>query len=176
MCIRDSVTLNHSNISVDLVNFTDLSLIPITGYVNYAERPCFIEGAQILVDGQSLIPPVYTSESGKFTIELEPGSIGSIVSVDYSEHDSDDLFDPTYIELPMLTKPLSGQYFSSDKTSNISGTVAGGDCEFSLTTDAGDIEVTLSAVNGCYEETVVVDESTNQYYFDDVPPLIYNIS
>jgi len=170
------VTLNHSNISVDLVNFTDLSLIPITGYVNYAETPCFIEGAQILVDGQSLIPPVYTSESGKFTIELEPGSIGSIVSVDYSEHDSDDLFDPTYIELPMLTKPLSGQYFSSDKTSNIAGIVAGGDCEFSLATDAGDIEVTLSAVNGCYEETVVVDESTNQYYFDDVPPLIYNIS
>ena len=76
----------------------------------------------------------------------------------------------------MLTKPLSGQYFSSDKTSNISGTVAGGDCEFSLTTDAGDIEVTLSAVNGCYEETVVVDESSNQYHFDDVPPLIYNIS
>ena len=73
--------------------------------------------------------------------------IGSIVSVNYGEHDLDDLFDPTYIELPMLTKPLSGQYFSSDKTSNISGTVAGGDCEFSLTTDAGDIEVTLSAVN-----------------------------
>ena len=77
------VTLNHSNISVDLVNFTDNSLIPISGYVSYEDTPCFIEGAEITVDELSLIPPLKTSEDGKFTIELEPGTVGSVMRAVY---------------------------------------------------------------------------------------------
>ena len=83
-----------------------------------------------------------------------------------SEVYESDEFEPNFIELPLITRPIAGQYFSSKKTSNISGVVAGGDCEFSIASEAGDTEVTISAVNGCYEETVVVDENNN-YYFDD---------
>ena len=166
------VTLNHSNISVDLVNFTDNSLIPISGYVSYEDTPCFIEGAEITVDELSLIPPLKTSEDGKFTIELEPGTVGSVMRAVYGN----DTFVPTFIELPMLSRPISGQYFQSKNKSDISGVVAGGDCEFSIASEQGDMTVTISAVNGCYEETVVVDESDNSYSFTDVPPLIYNIS
>ena len=166
------VTLNHSNISVDLVNFIDNSLIPVTGYVNYADTPCFLEDAEITVDGLSLVPPIKTSEDGKFTVELEPGTAGSVLRSVYGS----DEFEPTFIELPMLTRPISGQYFSSKTTSDITGIVAGGDCEFSLATDLGPIEVTLSAVNGCFEETVTVNETDNTFSFPGVPPLIYNIS
>ena len=34
-------TLNYSNTSIDLVNFTDNSLIPVTGYVHFDRSSCF---------------------------------------------------------------------------------------------------------------------------------------
>ena len=102
------------NISVDLVNFTDNSLIPISGYVSYEDTPCFIEGAEITVDELSLIPPLKTSEDGKFTIELEPGTVGSVMRAVYGN----DTFVPTFIELPMLSRPISGQYFQSKNKSD----------------------------------------------------------
>ena len=122
---------------------------------------------EITVDDESLIPPMYTSEDGKFIIELEPGSVGSMLKPVYES------ILAQFHRAPLITRPIAGQYFSSKKTSNISGVVAGGDCEFSIASEAGDTEV-KAAVNGCYEETVIVDENNN-YYFHDVL-LIYNIS
>ena len=37
------------------------------------------------------------------------------------------------------------------------------------------IEVTLTAVDGCFEETVIVDDIGN-YSFTELPPIIYNLS
>ncbi|SVD54594.1 uncharacterized protein METZ01_LOCUS407448, partial [marine metagenome] len=118
------VTLNYSNTSVDLVNFTDNSLIPVTGYVRYNNTSCVIEGAEILLDFESIVPPVYTDSEGKFTVDIEPGSSGDLISVSYGDHE----FTPAYIELPLLTGPLTGQYFDDLTTRTASGTVGGGTC------------------------------------------------
>ena len=68
------VTLNPSNTSVDQVDFTDQSTIPVSGYVRYEGTDCFVEGAEILVNGKRAIPAVFTDENGYFSIELEPGA------------------------------------------------------------------------------------------------------
>ena len=54
-----------------------------------------------------------------------------------------DTFVPTFIELPMLSRPISGQYFQSKNKSDISGVVAGGDCECSIASEQGDMTVTI---------------------------------
>ena len=165
-------TLNYSNTSVDLVNFIDNSLIPVTGYVQYYETSCFIEFAEVLIDGASLIPPVYTDSDGKFTLDLEPGSIGQIVTVDYLGGE----MEPAFIELPLMTRPISGQYFGDKTVRNLSGSVGGGECMVPLPLNEGEqIEVTLTAVDGCFEETVIVDDIGN-YSFAELPPIIYNLS
>jgi len=163
------VTLNYSNTSVDLVNFTDNSLIPVTGYVRYNNTSCVIEGAEILMNFESIVPPVYTDSEGKFTVDIEPGSSGDLLSVSYSDHE----FTPAIIELPLLTVPLTGQYFDDLTTRTASGTVGGGTCRIPL---GNDITVTLSAaVDGCIEEVVSVD-SLGTWSSGDLPPILYDVS
>ena len=165
-------TLNFSNTSVDLVNFTDESLIPVSGYVLYEGTTCFIEGAEILVDGESQFPPIMTDEDGKFVVEIEPGNAGHLLTVDFNSHE----FEPSFIELPMMTKPISGQYFYDKTMRSASGIVAGGSCKLPLPLDEDQqIEVTLAAVNSCIEKTVIADENGN-WSADSLPPGIYNIS
>jgi len=164
-------SLNHSNTAVDLINFTDMSMIPVSGYIRYESSACFKEGAQILVNGESLIPPVYTDADGKWTVDLEPGSIGDIISAYFAEHE----FSPPFIELPMITSPRTGLYFSDQELREVSGVVAGGSCEFPITPSQSQIEITVRAVNGCIEKTVVPDILTGSYTIGNLPPLNYQI-
>ena len=166
------VTLNYSNTAVDLVNFVDQSLIPISGYVRYENTSCFIQNAEILVDGESLIPNVYTNEEGKFIVDLEPGSAGKILTAVYRDHE----FLPPLIELPLITTPMTGLYFEDTKTFEASGIVAGGLCKFPITSSAGDIVVTFSTVDGCYERVLVPDTLTGTFTAADMPPVIYNVT
>ena len=170
-------TLNQSSTSIDQVSFEDKSLIPVSGYVRYENTACFNGGVEILVDGTSLIPPLYTSDDGKFTVDIEPGSIGKILTPNYYNVFSGETheFLPPLIELPMMVQPITGLYFN-DRTSRVgSGTVAGGTCAHPITPSQGNIEVTFRPVDGCVEETIIVDEY-GQYESSALPPLIYNLS
>jgi len=165
-------TLNNSNTSVDLVDFTDISMIPISGYIRYENSTCFHEGVEILRNGASFIPPIYSDETGKWIIELEPGSTGDIIQPYYQDHS----FIPPFIELPMIAFPRTGLYFSDQKNYDLTGIVAGGDCHYPITPEQSQIEVTVQAVNGCIERTVVPDLTTGSFEIADLPPFIYNIS
>ena len=124
-----------------------------------------------------MVPEIVSSESGKYTLEIEPGTVGSVLKVEY-DTDGDGTLDeiaPSFIELPMLTKPISGQYFSSKSVSSITGKVVGGSCQLPIPSDQGDIVVTIEAVNGCYTDEAIVDE-LGDYAFTDIPPINYNIS
>ena len=165
-------TLNFSNTSVDLVDFTDISLLPVTGYVMYEGTNCFIEDAEILINDESQAPFIKSDVNGKYTVEIEPGLSGDLLSVDYEGHE----FDPAYIELPRMTQPLSGQYFYDKTLRTLSGIVAGGTCEFPLPINEDEqIVVTVSAIDNCIEIEVVADDQGN-FTIDSLPPIIYNIS
>ncbi|MFQ6614930.1 MAG: LamG domain-containing protein, partial [Fidelibacterota bacterium] len=73
-------TLNPSNTSVDRVDFTDLSTVSATGFVQFQGSACFEEGVELLVDGESSYPPVMTDASGRFLAEFEPGREGAILT------------------------------------------------------------------------------------------------
>ncbi|MEA3288340.1 MAG: LamG domain-containing protein, partial [Candidatus Marinimicrobia bacterium] len=167
-----NVTLNNSNTSVDFVNFTDESLIPISGYVRYENTACFQEGVEILLNGESFIPPIRTDSDGKFIFELEPGSRNNILTPVFEDHE----FLPPLIELPMIVQPIAGIFFDDKTTYKVDGYVAGGSCKFPITPSQGQITVTFSAVNGCIERTVIPNEETGMYESTDLPPLVYNLT
>ena len=166
------VILNSSNTSVDRVDFTDISQIAVTGFVKYSGTTCFIEGAEILVNGESLVPPRLTDENGRFVVEFEPGSRGDQVSVKYRDHD----FAPAFIELPTITRPIAGLFFEDIVKREISGIVAGGACRLPITPSQGQIEVEVSTVDGCFVANAVPDSATGTYTIRDVPPVIYNLT
>jgi hypothetical protein len=49
------VTLNPSNTSVDQVDFTDQSTVPVSGYVRFDGTDCFQQGVEILVNGKRAV-------------------------------------------------------------------------------------------------------------------------
>jgi len=165
-------TLNNSNTSVDKVDFTDISMIAISGYVRYENTACMIEGAMMLLNGKTFIPPIYTDDNGKYIVEIEPGSTGDIISCSYKDH----AFIPPFIELPMIARPITGLYFNDKRTYDVSGKVAGGSCEYPITPSQGQIEVTFTAVCGCYDTTTVPNENTGLFEIKDLPPLIYQVT
>lgn len=165
-------TLNHSNTSVDRIDFTDNSRIAISGYVRFENSACFQQGVELLLNGESQWPPIYTNEEGKYVLELEPGRSGDILSCKYKEHE----FVPAYIELPMITRPITGLYFDDKVKYDISGKVAGGKNEWPITPSQGQIEVAFSAVTGCFDTTVVPNANTGMFEVKGLPPLIYNVT
>jgi hypothetical protein len=166
------VVLNPSNTSVDRVDFTDISQIAVSGFVRYEGTPCFIQGVEMLVNGEQLVPPIFTDENGKFVAEFEPGASGQILSVRFMDH----AFAPPFIELPRIIRPLTGIYFDDAEKRNASGKVVGGVGEFPITPSQGRIEVNFTAVDGCIQVTAVPDESTGMFNIANLPPLNYKVT
>jgi hypothetical protein len=75
------VTLNPSVTSVDQVDFTDRSFVPVSGFVRYKNTDCFAKQVEILVNDQPYSPRIYTDSTGKFTIDLEPGITARLTPV-----------------------------------------------------------------------------------------------
>ncbi len=165
-------TLNPSNTSVDRVDFTDLSTVSATGFVQFQGSACFEEGVELLVDGESTYPPVITDASGRFLAEFEPGRDGAILTPTLEGHE----FTPSYIELPKMNAPLAGLVFTDTKKNDLTGKVAGGLCEFPITPSQGEIQVHIASISGCIDTTVVPDPSTGDFVCENLPPLIYNVT
>ena len=163
-----NVSLDPSNVAVDRVDFTDISQLGVSGFVKYANTDCFAEGIELLINGSSLVPPVFSDASGKFIVELEPGTINAFLSTSSEGLD----FDPAFIELPRMIRPLAGQKYDVTTTRKLFGKVAGGTCEYPI----GGASVTISSADECFTKTVEVDTATAEFLFENIPPLEYTIS
>lgn len=163
-----NVSLDPSNTSVDRVDFTDISQLGISGFIKFADENCFAAGVELTINEQSLLPPVFTDDDGKFTIELEPGTSSAFLIPKREGYD----FSPGYIELPRIVRPLAGMKFDITTTRNLKGIVAGGECLYAT----GDANIRLLSNDGCYEQIVAVDGATGEFEATDIPPLRYQVS
>lgn len=164
------VTLNPSVTSVDQVDFTDLSTIPISGYVRFKGTDCFQPNVEILVNGASFSPKVFTDAEGKFIIDFDPGFTGILTPV-YEDH----TFSPASWEVINVTSPVAGILFNNTVKRKISGKVAGGLCALPILQNLGTQQATVCKVkvstsDGCLERIIQVDNVEGEYEFDDLPP------
>ena len=159
------VTLNKTNTSTDQVDFVDLSTIPVSGYVRYDKTACFADSVEILIDGFSASPPLFTDEDGRFTAEFEPGSTAKL-SPSYNGH----TFSPAFYEVRNVNAPVAGVLFLDKTTRKVSGQLTGGNCRKSIIPMGGSAKVVLSTLDGCYEQEIEITAADGKYEFENVPP------
>ena len=161
-----SISLNPSNTAVNQVNFTNTSMIKVSGYVRYFNSDCFADSVEILVNGKPATPVVLTDGSGKFEVEFEPGS-SAIIEPRYKEH----VFAPAFYEIVNISEPIANVVFDNLESRTISGKVGGGLCLNPI----GPTDVTLRSVDGCFERTVTTN-GIGDFIFANVPPLEYTVT
>ena len=103
---------------VDRIDFIDKSTIPVSGYVEVNNTDCFQKEFEILVNGVSFSPPVYTDPIGKFVIDLDPGFSGTL-TIQIFDH----VFFPPVHEVINVVNPIAELYFVESR--KISGKVVG---------------------------------------------------
>ena len=193
------VTISGSNISADDVNFTDNSLITISGTVTYHNTNCKIQGVQILdEDGEDFYPPIRTDENGEFRGDFEHSG-SYILTAHYEGHEFTTNVQPDYYSFPNLTSPQAGINFYDMKTDTLFVDVKGGPenqypigsftvkCE-TTNRDFGikiekDTE-TASAISDIPLSPIELDsleidkkwDNEGRLILENLPPLVYNVS
>lgn len=165
------VTLNPSVTSVDKIDFIDRSTVPVSGFVRYKNTDCFVEKVEILVNGESYKPAVYSDSTGKFTIDIDPGST-VVLTPKYENH----VFTPASWELIDVTTPVAGILFNDITTRKVSGVVAGGKCKKAIIQNPGTAQgtvciVKVSSADGCFAKQIEIDNELGMYEFPALPPL-----
>jgi len=170
------VNINNTNTAINNVDFTDESTVPISGVVRFENTFCYQDSVEILVNGASYVPPIYTNEEGRFVADFEPGAnvvLTPKFGLDSTAHD----FFPGFFEARRLNSPVANVLFQNLTKREIRGQVYGGLCRRSIIpSDAnGDpaaiVKVKLSALNGCYEEELQLQTLDGKFKFDNIPPI-----
>ncbi|MBC7773833.1 MAG: T9SS type A sorting domain-containing protein [Phycisphaerae bacterium] len=170
------VTLNPSVTSVDQVDFTDRSSIPVSGFVRFKDTDCFAQNVEILVNGASYYPPVFTDSTGKFIVELDPGTT-AVLSPKLEDH----TFSPASRNVFNVNAPIAGILFNDLTKRRITGQVAGGHCKLPIIAPTGsafptDCRITVSTKDKCYEREMLINTEDGLYEFDNLPPLEVTIA
>lgn len=172
--VTRQVTLNPSITSVDQVDFTDRSTVAVSGYVRYKNTDCFAPNVEILVNGTSFAPKIFTDSSGKFVIDFDPGATARL-EPKFEDH----VFVPAFWDVTNVNSPIAGIIFNDITTRTVSGQVAGGECKKSIIkAPAGDAQnqgticiVEVRSVDGCLIRSVILDNQEGNYLFEELPPL-----
>ncbi|MBK7939622.1 MAG: LamG domain-containing protein [Lewinellaceae bacterium] len=171
------VTLNASNTSVDQIDFTDMSTIPVSGYVRFDGTDCFAKNVEILVDGQSTNPKTMTDSTGKFVIDFEPGKTAMLTPL-LGNHS----FYPVSWKVNNLNAPVAGILFRDMTKRSIRGSVTGGLCKKGLLGPGHSLTVKVAdpGSNPCFERTIVLNGDTDggdkNFVFNNLPPRELNVS
>ena len=166
------VTLNPSNTSVDQADFTDLSTINVTGYARYEGTDCFVDSVEILVNGESHVPQIYTDEDGKFSAEFESGATVKLFPK-YGEHQ----FTPPFWELKNLSSPVAGVLFRDQTKRKVTGQIAGGYCRSSVIPAGSTAKVKVFTKNECFEkEMTLTGLHDGSFEFENIPPDVVSVA
>ena len=166
------ITLNPSNTSADNIDFQDISTVSVSGFVRFQGTVCRSEGIEILVDGQSHVPPIITDAEGYFSGDFEPGS-----SFKLTPKFQDRQFIPGFYEINRIVVPKAGIVFNDQTKRSIAGKITGGLCQKSIVPNQGGVKLFLEAENTCFDQQLNIDQfGTVDFAFENLPPLPYNLS
>ncbi|MBL7775550.1 MAG: LamG domain-containing protein, partial [Saprospiraceae bacterium] len=170
--VTRQVTLNPSVTSVDQVDFIDRSTIPVSGFVRYKNTDCFAKNVEILVNGASFNPKIFTDSTGKFVVEFDPGTTATLTPV-FEDHN----FIPAFWDVTNVINPIAGILFNDVTTRKVKGKVAGGLCKKSVIKAPPGMGqgtvcvVKVRSTDGCLERQIIIDNQEGDYEFAELPPL-----
>jgi len=163
------ITLSQSNISANEVDFTDNSMIAISGRVMFQGTLVPVQGATILLNGSSTVPPTMTDDDGYYVMDVEHGTNSSI-SVSYYDQDFDRVWN-----LGAVTFPQANKHFYNITRTEFLVEVLGGADRYPI----GTFNVTLNSVDNLYTNTIEgipAQWSGGFVVIDNIPPLNYYVT
>ncbi len=163
------VTLNATSTSVDGVDFTDLSTVRVSGYVRYDGTFCYADSVEILVNGLSYSPRIFTNSDGKFVTDFEPG-----VTVRLTPKFKNHSFSPASWEVKNLNAPVAGILFRDMTKRSLRGQLAGGKCKKSVIPPGFTAKIAVITLDECFADTILlnnVDNENGRYVFAGLPPV-----
>ena len=166
------VTLNPSVTSVDQVDFIDRSTVAVSGFVRYKNTDCFAKNVEILVNGTSFLPKIFTDSTGRFVVDFDPGTTATLTPK-FENH----VFVPAFWDITNVSSPIAGILFNDITTRKVKGKVVGGLCKLSIIkappgTGQGTVcTVKVRSADGCLERQITIDNVEGDYEFLELPPL-----
>jgi len=164
------VNINPSNTAASGIDFTDESTVTISGVVRFENTFCYQDSVEILVNGESAFPKIYTNIEGKFVADFEPGAT-VILTPKYENH----VFSPGFFKVRNLNRPIANVLFANLTKREVTGQVAGGHCKFSVIPQGSIAKVKARTQNGCYEQEITFDTQTGpsdgKFTFHNLPPV-----
>ncbi len=165
------VSLSPSNTDTDNVNFEDVSTVSVSGFVRFEGTSCFAENVEILVNGQSNLPPIYTDPDGKFVADFEPGTSFTLTPR-FGNH----TFIPAIWDINNIVVPKAGIVFTDQAKRDVEGVLAGGICEKNVIPEGKEVQVHLVSDNNCFRDTFFFNGPGKKFKFKKVPPISYTVS
>ncbi len=163
-----NVTLGVNSPFVDGVDFTDISQLAVVGFVKHEGTNCFADSVEILVDGASASPRIYSNTAGKFIAEFEPGSTHQL-SARKGNHE----FAPPFMDVFRISQPLVLKQQFQDRTKRkIEGNVVGGSCGYPIGPSS---RVRVQSISGCIDTTVWMS-AAGSFSLENLPPLRYFVT
>ena len=165
------ITLSASNISQNNVDFTDNSMIPISGRIMFQNTLEPVQEAYILLNGVNTIPPTMTNEEGYYVMDVEHGT-DCVLSVGYNEHEFNRIWD-----LGVVTFPQANKHFEDVTRTCFMVEVFGGDDNYPI----GAFDVNLISMSGLYSDSLSASFFGGQWIggnviIDNIPPLNYHVT
>ncbi|MCB9333274.1 MAG: T9SS type A sorting domain-containing protein [Lewinellaceae bacterium] len=163
------VTLNSTSTSVDGVDFSDLSTVRVSGYARYDGTFCYADSVEILVNGQSYSPRIFTNSDGKFVADFEPG-----VTVRLSPKFKNHSFAPASWDVKNLNAPKAGILFRDITKRTVRIRLAGGDCRKSVLPQGYSAKIAVITLDECFADTAFLDHDNHpmgRYTFKNLPPV-----
>jgi hypothetical protein len=160
------VTINPSNTASPNIDFVDESTVTVSGVVRFENTFCYQDSVEILVNGQSAFPRIFTDENGRFVADFEPGS-SVVLTPKFSDHK----FYPAFFEVRKINRPIAGVLFQNQTKREIIGQMAGGHCRLSVIPEGAIVKVKVTALNDCFTREVQLTESNGKFKFSNLPPI-----
>jgi hypothetical protein len=167
------VNLNASSTAVGNIDFVDNSTVTISGVVRFSNTFCYQDSVELLVNGVSNFPPIFTDSDGRWVGDFEPGA-SVIMTPRYV--DTTHRFSPGFFETRNLSRPISGVGFQNTTKREVSGQIAGGACRLSINDLDAPVRIKIAALNGCYEQELIVENLAGNYLLKQLPPIPMAVS
>jgi hypothetical protein len=165
------ININTSNTAASGVDFVNNSTIPVSGVVRFENTFCYQEGVEILVNGQSYFPRIFTDVNGRFVADFEPGVTITLTPV-FDNH----VFTPGFFQLRRLNRPVAGILFQNQTKRQIRGQIAGGKCRLSVIPDGARVKIKAQALNDCYSQVLTLENADGNFLFTGLPPIPMAVS
>ncbi len=160
------VTINPSTTASPNIDFVDESTVTVSGVVRFENTYCYQDSVEILVNGQSAFPPVFTDENGRFVADFEPGK-SFVLTPKFGDH----VFFPAFFEVRKINRPIAGVLFQNLTKREIKGQMAGGHCRLSVIPEGAIVKVKVTALNECFSREIQLTEANGKFTFSNLPPI-----